>query len=274
MFTFVPLKMNTMKIFSQISEISKVVLFSLLLISFSCTTPLQEITYLNKIETGKTYTDGPSPGIYQVRPSDHLYIHVIGDDPTAVAFLNLMPTTSAGYSTSQSLELVTFIVDEEGNINYPQFGEIHVAGKTIDQIREELQKRVNSYMQNSSVFVKLINRTITVLGEVRTPGQHPMVKNKLSIFEALGTAGDINDYGNRRNIKLIRETPGGKLVESIDLTNPNLISSPYYYVLPHDILYVEASSKVYGRKTMPFGTGVSLVFSAISTALLLINYLK
>ena len=262
-----------MKIFRQIETAQRIILFFLLMASFSCTTPLQEITYLNTIETGKTYSDGPAPGTYQVRPSDHLYIHVIGDEPSAVAFLNLMPATTTGYS-SQTLELVTFIVDEEGNINYPQFGQIHVAGKTIDQIREELQKHVNSYMQNSSVFVKLINRTITVLGEVRTPGQHPMVKNKLSIFEALGTAGDITDFGNRKNIKLIRETPGGKLVESIDLTNPNLISSPYYYVLPHDILYVEASSKVYGRKTMPFGTGVSLVFSAISTALLLINYLK
>lgn len=134
-----------MKIFRQIQTVQRATLFFLLLLLFSCTTPLQEITYLNTIETGKTYTDGPSPGTYQVRPSDHLYIHVIGDDPTAVAFLNLMPTTSAGYSSSQSLELVTFIVDEEGNINYPQFGEIHVAGKTIDQIREELQKRVNSH---------------------------------------------------------------------------------------------------------------------------------
>lgn len=273
MFIFVSLKIDTMKIFSQVNGVQKVVLISLLLIMFSCTTPLQEIIYLNTIETGKTFVDGPSPGTYQVRPSDHLYIHVIGDDPTAVAFLNLTPTSTGSY-TSQSLELVTFIVDEDGNINYPQFGQIHVAGKTIDQIREELQKKVNSYMQNSSVFVKLINRTITVLGEVRIPGQHPMVKNKLSIFEALGTAGDVNDYGNRRNVKLIRETPGGKLVESIDLTNPDLISSPFYYVLPHDILYVEPGSKVYGQKTMPFGTGVSLVFSAISTALLLINYLK
>lgn len=262
-----------MKIFSKVIDILKVVLFSLLLISFSCTTPLQEITYLNTIETGKTYSEGPSPGIYQVRPSDHLYIHVIGDEPSSVAFLNLMPSTMGSF-TSQSLELVTFIVDEEGNINYPQFGQIHVAGKTIDQIREDLQKRVNAFMQNSSVFVKLINRTITVLGEVRSPGQHPMVKNQLSIFEALGTASDITDFGNRRNVKLIRETPEGKLVESIDLTDPNLISSHYYYILPHDILYVEPVSKVYGQKTMPFGTGVSLVFSAISTALLLINYLK
>ncbi len=150
-----------MKIISQINGVLKVVIFSLMFVIVSCTTPLQEITYLNTIETGKTYSDGPSPGTYQVRPSDHLYIHVIGDDPTSVAFLNLMPANSVGFS-SQSIELITFIVDEEGNINYPQFGQLHVAGKSIDQIREDLQKRVNAYMQNSSVFVKLINRTITV----------------------------------------------------------------------------------------------------------------
>lgn len=263
-----------MKVLKQTYPFRQVFFATMLLLAIaSCTTPLQEITYLNTIETGKTYSDGPSPGTYQVRPSDHLYIHVIGDDPTSVAFLNLMPANSVG-SSAQSIELITFIVDEEGNINYPQFGQIHVAGKTIDQIREDLQNRVNEYMQKSSVFVKLINRTITVLGEVRAPGQHPMVKNQLSIFEALGTAGDITDFGNRRSVKLIRETPGGKQVESIDLTDPNLISSAYYYILPHDILYVEPVSKVYGQKTMPFGTGVSLVFSAISTALLLINYLK
>jgi len=244
----------------------------LLLSVASCTTPLREVTYLNNIETGKTYPGGPAPETYQVRSNDHLFIHVIGDDPTAVAFLNLMPATFSGYATE--MDLVTYIVDEKGAIYYPQFGEILVAGKTVDQIRDDLQKRVDHYMQNASVFVKLVNRTITVLGEVRNPGEHQMLKNQLSVFEALGTAGDITDFGNRRSVKLIRETPEGKEVNAINLTDPHLVSSPYYYILPHDILYVEPTTKVYGRKTMPFGTGFSLVFSAISTALLLINYLK
>lgn len=263
-----------MKLFRQIHWWKRVLYFGLLVFTIaSCTTPLQEITYMNNIQTGTTYPGGPMPDVYKIRSNDLLYIHVIGDDPESVAFLNLMPATSAGYS-SQNLDLVTFIVDEIGDIYYPQFGGMHVAGKTVDQIREELQIEVNKYMENASVFVKLVNRTITVLGEVRTPGQHPMAKNQLSIFEAIGIAGDLTDFGDRRDVKLIRETPAGKEVVSIDLTDPNLISSPYYYVLPHDILYVEPSTKVYGRKTMPFGTGFSLVFSTISTALLLINYLK
>lgn len=262
-----------MKIFKQTNLLALV----FMIISFmqsisSCTTPLQEITYMHNIQTGTAFPGGPMPDVYKIRSNDLLYIHVIGDDPESVAFLNLNPGTAGG--NSSNLDLVTFIVDEIGDIYYPQFGGMHVAGKTVDQIREELQIEVNKYMENASVFVKLVNRTITVLGEVRSPGQHPMAKNQLSIFEAIGTAGDLTDFGNRRDVKLIRETPVGKEVTSIDLTDPNLINSPYYYVLPHDILYVEPSTKVYGRKTMPFGTGFSLVFSTISTALLLINYFK
>jgi len=251
-----------------------VLVLAVLLTVSSCTTPLKNITYLNNIPTGTIYPSGPSPETYQVRSNDFLYIQVIGDDPTALGFLNLVPLTSTTGGNVQNLDLVTYIVDEAGNINYPQFGQIHVAGSTVDQIREDLQKRVDHFMQSASVFVKLVNRTITVLGEVRSPGQHIMAMNQFSVFEALGTAGDLTDYGNRRDVKLIRETPAGKAVISIDLTDPNLVSSPYYYILPHDILYVEPTTKVYGRKTMPFGTGVGLVFSAISTALLLINYLK
>jgi polysaccharide export outer membrane protein len=262
-----------MNLFKQTSPVRRVIFLALVMFTIaSCTTPLQEITYLNNIQTGTTFPGGPMPDVYKIRSNDLLYIHVIGDDPGSVAFLNLNPGTTGG--STGNLDLVTFIVDEIGDIYYPQFGGMHVAGKTVDQIREELQIEVNKYMENASVFVKLVNRTITVLGEVRTPGQHPMAKNQLSIFEAIGTAGDLTDFGNRRDVKLIRETPAGKEVTSIDLTDPNLITSPYYYVLPHDILYVEPSTKVYGRKTMPFGTGFSLVFSTISTALLLINYFK
>jgi polysaccharide biosynthesis/export protein len=264
-----------MRIVSQTSRFQTIILASvILMVATSCTTPLRKITYLNKIRTGVTYWGGPTLETYKIRSNDLLYIHVIGDDPASVAFLNLIPTTYGGGGYSENLDLVTFIVDETGDIYYPQFGKIHVEGQTVDQIREELQGKVNQYMENTSVFVKLVNRTITVLGEVRAPGQHEMAKNQFSIFEAIGTAGDITDFGNRRDVKLIRETPSGKEVISIDLTNPKLVSSPYYYVLPNDILYIEPTTKVYGRKTMAFGTGFSLLFSTISTALLLINYFK
>lgn len=263
-----------MNIRKQTALLKRVLIMALVMLAFaSCTTPLRELTYLYDIETGRPYPKGPDPETYQVRSNDHLYINVIGEDPASTAFLNIAGASGGGVS-SQNMELITYIVDEEGNINYPRFGKIHVAGNTVDEIRENLQEQVNHYVEGASVFVKLVNRTITVLGEVRAPGQHVMNKNQFSIFEAIGMAGDISDFGDRRDVKVIRETPTGKEVTSIDLTDPNLVSSPYYYILPHDIVYVEPSSKVYGQKTMGFGSGISLVFSVVSTALLLVNYFK
>jgi len=243
-----------------------------LLAAVSCTTPLKEITYMNGIQTDILHPDGPVPETYRIRQNDLLYITVIGDDPANTAFLNLVQGQTAG--SMQNMDLVTYIVDEAGKIWFPQLGELEVEGHTVTEVRDGLQKYVNKYMDNASVFVKLVNRSITILGEVRSPGQQLMIKNKLTIFEALGLAGDINDFGNRRAVKLIRETPSGKQVSTIDLTDPQLITSRNYYILPHDVLYVEPTTKIYGRKTMPFGTGFSLVFSTISTTLLLINFLK
>lgn len=245
--------------------------FALLMIFLfgACSKPMKDITYMYGIKPGTIKTEKPVPETYKVKINDHLYINVIGDDPLAVQFLNLSPATNSNSSSGGNMELITYIVDESGNISYPQFGSIHVAGKTVEEIRVDIQKRVDQYIQNASVFVKLVNRNITVLGEVNSPGQHEMVKNQLSIFEALGTAGDITDFGNRKNVKLIRETEAGRQVAQIDLTDQNLVNSPHYYILPNDVIYVEPSDKVYGKKTFPLGTAISVFFSAISTAILI-----
>jgi polysaccharide biosynthesis/export protein len=239
----------------------------------SCTTPLNELTYLHYLPTGKVYPHTPLPDTYRIRPNDHLYIQVIGDEPMNTAFLNLFGGQMTGGSM-QNLELLTYTVDEEGKITYPQLGEIDVAGFTVTEVREGLQKMVNLYIEHTSVHIKLVNRNITVLGEVRTPGVRPIEKNHLSVFEAIGTAGDITDFGNRQNVKIIRETPQGKQVTSVDLTDPAFIHSEYYYVLPHDIIYVEPTRKVYGFKTLPYMSQFSLGMSLVSTALLILNVLK
>lgn len=243
----------------------------------SCSTPLNELTYFNGIETNKTYSKGSIPEEYRISPNDQLFIQVISDDPVNAAFLNLINTerTSGTYgSTVNSMELITLLVDESGNITYPQLGVITVKDKTVAEIREIMQKRVDVYLENASVFVKLVNRNITVLGEVKNPGQKTMVKNQLTIFEALGAAGDISDYGNRQNVKLIRELPEGRHVEQLNLTDPGIINSPYYYVLPHDIIYVEHSTKVYGAKNLPYAAPISITASIISICLLILNLFK
>lgn len=245
----------------------------LLLIATSCSTPLNEVTYLNGIQTGLTYKDGPLPHEYLIRPNDQLYIRVISDDPLNVAFLNLQGTqmTTTAYG---SMELITFLVDENGNISYPFLGEIEVENKTVKEVQDIIQKKVDNYLENASVFVKLVSRTVTVLGEVKNPGQRSMEKTRLTIFETLGLAGDISDYGNRRNVKLIRELPEGKHIAELDLTDPDIIYSPYYYILPHDILYVEHSTKIYGAKNMPYASPLNITASVISLGLLILNLFK
>lgn len=249
----------------------------LVLLLASCSTPLHEVTYLNNIQTDQTYNNGPEPDEYKIRPNDQLFIQVISDDPLNAAFLNLTNTQgNSGNlgSSANSLELITFLVDQTGNISYPQLGEIKVAGLTTAEIRDIIQKKVNAYLESASVFVKLVNRNITVLGEVRNPGQKLMVKNQLTIFEALGTAGDITDYGNRQTVKLLRELPEGKHIAELDLTDPNLLASPYYYVLPHDIVYVEHSTKIYGAKNMPYAAPLSITASIVSIGLLVLNLFR
>lgn len=251
--------------------------FAVVFIFSSCTTPLQDLVYMNSIKTGTTYESGPRPDDYHIRTDDQLFIQVISDDPSSVVIFNITNTQlgngSVGSSTN-SMELITYLVDVDGKITFPQLGKLNVGGLTVDEVTALVQKGVDQYLKGASVFVKLVNRSITVLGEVVQPGQKPMVKNQLTIFEAIGSAGGVNDWGNRKNIRVIRETPQGKLVAELNLTDPGVINSPYYYVLPHDVILVDPSEKVYGSKTMPWATPISLSVALISTLVLVLNLFK
>jgi polysaccharide biosynthesis/export protein len=254
-------------------DFTRAVVF-LLFTATSCSTPLQEVTYLKGIETGRTYEHGTLPDEYRIRANDHLYIRIIGVDQDNVAFLNLIGSQTSSIGSSYNLELITYLVDENGNIQYPFLGEINVSNMTLTEVQEILQQRVDLYLQNASVFVKLVSRTITVLGEVGNPGKISMVKSRMTVFETLGMAGDISDFGNYQNVKIIRELPEGKQIAEIDLTNPAILFSPYYYIQPHDIVYVEHRTRIYGAKNMPFTSPLTITASVISIGLLILNLFK
>ncbi len=247
-------------------------LASVTLIS-SCSTPLQEVIYLDNIETGQIYENNFIPEAYKIRANDQLFIQVISDNPLDAAFLNLNSGQTNATNTV-NMELITYMVNEDGIIDYPYLGEIKVIDLTVSQIKEKIQKEVDKYLTGAAVFVKQVNRTITVLGEVKRAGQQEMVKNRLTIFEALGTAGDLTDWGNRKNIKLIRELSDGKHIYEMDLTDPDLINSPYYYILPHDVLYVEHRTRIYGAKNLAYSAPIAITASLLSIGLLILNLLK
>ncbi len=223
-------------------------------------------------EIDQAYPDLPIPESYTIRPHDQLFINVIGEDRKQTAFLNM--STSAGMGGSNT-EFYLYLVDENGNISYPQLRLLHVSGKTILEVQDLVQKRVDEYIIGTSVQVKLANRTFTALGDVGSPGLHTMSKNQLTIFEALGSAGDVTDYGNRKTVKLIREIPAGRKLAEIDLTDPTLLTSEYFYIQPNDVLYVEPNKyRVYSVKTLPWISQVTLGTSLVTTVFLILNLFK
>ncbi|MDP4185298.1 MAG: polysaccharide biosynthesis/export family protein [Bacteroidota bacterium] len=248
----------------------KLFIFSLTIIVFQSCVPLKNSLYLQETNIPASAFKDTLSDQYLIRPNDNLYIQVIAaDDQQLSAFLNITGSANS-YTTDATLELASYIVSSEGKIDFPTIGEVPVQGLTIQQVKQKLQTEVNKYINNTSVIVKLINRNFTVLGEVNKPGEYKMVKNKVSIFEALGCAGDMTDFGNRKKVKLIRETPTGKKMATFDITDKRIIDSPYYNVLPNDVIYIEPINKTYGVRTLSIAT----ILTALSTGLLIYNSFK
>lgn len=252
------------------STLKTTILLSISVFVFvSCTTPVSTLSYLENLENNETMVAQTEIPEYQIGQNDNLYIRVIGEDELLTAFLNI--TNSRGGANfgngTSTLDFVTYVVDADGFISMPQIGRVKVEGLTIREVEDKLTPKVNELIENTSVIVRVVNRKVSVLGEVHSPGQHQMVKYNQTIFETLAMAGDLTDYGNRKNIKLIRETKEGKIVAKLNLNDASLLMSPYYYILPDDVIYVEPRDKLYGTKTLPYTGPVIPILSVISSAL-------
>jgi polysaccharide export outer membrane protein len=250
---------------------SAIILFIIATLLPGCLTRVKNLAYLRKPQLGSLYINEFTPLEYKVKSNDNLYIRVIGEDELMTAFLNITTqgnTGNMGYGQNM-MDFVTYIVDESGTISMPQIGRIHVEGLTIREIEEILNPKVNSFVTNTSVIVRVVNRTVTVLGEVKAPGTFNMLKYRQSIFESIGMAGDLTDYGNRKNVKLIREAKNGKQIVTLNLSDPQLVTSPWYYVQPGDIIYVEPRNTLYGTKSMSFMGPLPTFLSVFSTIIAL-----
>ncbi len=257
-----------------LNKIKRFGLFGTLMLALgSCSSPLKQMTYMHDAKLDELYPRMPLPPPYTIRPNDQLYISVVSENREETTFLNL--SFSVGVGGAYGMELLTYLVDENGNISYPKLGEVYVAGLTLLEARDKIQKLVDHYVLNTSVVLKLANRTFTVLGDVNGGGLIQMPKNQYTIFEAIGAAGGVSDGGNRQKVRLIRETPEGTRIVNIDLTDDALLSSDYYYILPNDVIYVEPNNyRVYSTRTLPWLSQASFAASLLTTAFLILNLFK
>lgn len=226
-----------------------------------------------------------SKGLYDARimPKDMLTITVSTTDPKAAIPFNLSVSNTldaTGRLNSGSATLQTYLVDNEGVINYPVIGKINVSGMTVRQCEEFICAKIKPYMaaqENPIVTVRMSSYRISVIGEVNHPGTFNVSTEKMSVLEALAQAGDLSIYGKRDNVMLIREdATGQKAVHVLDLNDANIINSPYYYLQQNDIIYVEPN-KVKAQNAS-IGQATTLMMSAlgvvVSVASLVVNILR
>lgn len=132
----------------------------------------------------------------------------------------------------------TYIVDSQGFIDFPILGKIETTARTLDEFKDDLKQRLRRYIKEPFVHARLTNYKITVLGEVRSPGQYTMADGKATILNALGMAGDLTIYGKRDDILVVRNVNGVMSKERIDLTDAGFVNSPYYNMKQGDVIYV------------------------------------
>lgn len=209
-----------------------------------------------------------SAGLYDARimPKDILSITVFSSDPiTSAPYNQTVQNTMAGdqISTGSSM-LQSYLVDNDGNINFPKLGTIHVQGLTKTECEKMILDKISpEFNELPIVTVKMSSYRVTVTGEVNRPGVFPVTSEKMSVLEALAQAGDLTLYGRRDNILLLREdATGKKTFHKLDLKDANLINSPYYYVQQNDVIYVEPNKVRANNSTI--GQSTTIWFSVIS----------
>jgi polysaccharide export outer membrane protein len=211
---------------------------------------------------------------YHIKPFDELYIEISSlDEAAATVFTN---AATQQYSSQGSIQpygasLISYTVDKAGFLSLPLIGQIQVKDKTIPQSIEIIKDSLYNILNQPIVTMKLVNRYVSVLGEVRNPGHFAYSQEKLTLFDALGIAGDVNEYGNRKEVLLTRNENGKNTRVILDLTKSEILSSKYYILKPNDLVYVKPlRKKFWGMREFPF----AITLSAISTAILLYNVVK
>lgn len=235
----------------------------LLAVIFASCVPQKKMLYLKEAEMAaenlsKEYVNDRSIN-YKLQPGDNLYIHVINTiDERSAASIN---GDVRGYlSSDANIYLQTTTIDEDGCVEMPLVGKIEVKNLTVDEAKDRLQKAINTYINGSMLVVKLASFNLTLLGEVSRPGMYKVYQSQINLFEAVSLAGNMTNFAKKSEVKIIRQTDNGSEIITVDMGKADILSSPYYYLKPNDIVYVEPLKiKQWGFTTFPYSTVFSIV---------------
>lgn len=243
----------------------------------SCATP-RNYNYLQDLQNGQQITTS-TDGTIRLQPNDQITVLVRSKDPEMGNLFNkgIITNLKAGLA-DQSLYMMGYTIGPDGCIDMPSAGKISIAGKTRFEAQETIQEKLRSseLLKDANVTVETINMTYTVMGEVNKPGNYQIEKDAITLFEALGKAGDINVYGKRDSVMVIRQTGKEKKIYNLCLNSgKEIFGSDAYYIQQNDVIYVKANdtkarqSKTPGNesRTLSFWLTLASVLTALGVAI-------
>ena len=241
----------------SLNSIKNIVTLTVIIYAFySCAAPKNVAYFQDLTDTAKVYSQLINSSYeIKIQPDDILEIVINSINTDAAAPFNMGNTTPAAIPGPQVTQGTTvskpsgtsnssqngggYLVDKDGNIDFPVLGTIKAGGLTIPQLKELLKAKLDKYLQDPIINTRLLNYKITVLGEVGRPSTYSIPSERITVVDAIGMAGDLTIYGKRENVLLVREEDGKRNFIRLNLNSSNIFQSPYYYLKQNDIVYVE-----------------------------------
>ena len=239
-------------------------------VAFASCVPQKKMLYLKEAQMAaenisKEYVNDRTVD-YKLQPGDNLYIRFLNtiDQNSAAALAG--ENSARNYMSSEaSIYLQSYTLDEDGYIEMPLTGKINLKNMTVDQAKEKLQEEVSKFVNQTTLIVKLSNFNLTILGEVSKPGMYKVYQSQINLFEAIALAGNMTKKKKKDNVKIVRQTNNGSEIITVDMGQADILSSPYYYLKPNDIIYIEPLKiKQWGFTSFPYSTVISVVSLAVT----------
>jgi polysaccharide export outer membrane protein len=244
----------------------------ILAILFSSCVPIKKQIYLQaKNDSLKSEYVNNKILDYKLQTGNNLYVKVFSIDEKSYEFFNLGYGASGNLYYDAAVYLNSYYIDSEGYVELPFLGKVFVKELTIEEAKNKIQAEIDKYLNKTTIIVKLVNYTVTIVGEVSRPGQFKIYQDKINIFEIFALAGDLTTFAKRDDIVLVRKNGNKSNIYHIDMLHDNLLEGEYYYIMPNDIIYV---SPVKGKNFAFVAFPYTLIISSISLGLALFAIFK
>jgi len=274
------------KHFFSFGLLTFIIIFIAFSFFFSSCSSSKKVVYFQDLQDTSKISSQIINEAYEVKiqPDDILEIIVSSLNPEATAPFNLGSAITTNYSSAgtpitgsnvtTNNNFAGYLVDKQGRIDFPVLGKMKVDGYTTIQLKDTLEHKLDTFLSNPIVNIRLLNYKITVLGEVTHPATYTIPSERLTVIDAIGMAGDLTIFGKRENIMVIREESGQRKFVRLNLNSSDIFKSPYFYLKQNDIVYVEPNKAKIATSGPLSLQKISLVVSILSLLSIIFIRLK